>query len=78
MSLEKDLLKETLKWINRAEKELRDVKINDQKFARNVKAYVMDSKYFLEKEDLIRAFECIIWAWAWIEIGKEVGLITQE
>jgi hypothetical protein len=77
MSVERELLRETLKWINKAEEELKNIKINDQKFARNVEAYIKDSKYFLEKEDLIRAFECIIWAWAWIEIGKEIGLVTQ-
>ncbi|PKM91965.1 MAG: DUF357 domain-containing protein, partial [Euryarchaeota archaeon HGW-Euryarchaeota-1] len=34
--------------------------------------------YFLEKGDFVRAFEAIIWAWAWIEIGEKEGFLEVE
>jgi hypothetical protein len=75
MSVEDELRSETLKWIKRAEEVFSALEMIDQRFAENIKAYIKDSKYFLEKGDLVRAFECIIWAWAWIEIGEELGLV---
>ena len=41
----------------------------------NISAYLSDSHYFLEQKDLIRAFEAVIWAWAWMEIGMDEGLL---
>ena len=76
MSVEEELLNETQKWIKKAEN--LNIEILDQKFSRNIEAYIKDSKYFLEKNDLVRAFECIIWAWAWIEIGEEIGVIRRK
>ncbi len=75
-SLEEELKRETEKWLSRIEK----IKIVEKcekgkEFVENIKAYVKDAGYFLEKGDLIRAFECVVWAWAWMEIGKEIGLI---
>jgi len=32
----------------------------------------------LEKDDLIRAFEAIIWAWAWMEIGLQKGILSHK
>ncbi len=45
-----------------------------EEFLKNMKAYVSDSMHFLEKGDLVRAFECVIWAWAIYEICLELGL----
>jgi len=42
--------------------------LTDKEALKNIDAYLSDSKYFLEKNDLIRAFEAVIWAWAWMEI----------
>jgi hypothetical protein len=44
----------------------------------NIKAYISDTEYFLKKGDLIRAFECVVWAWAWMEIGIEIGKIYDK
>ncbi len=61
---------ETLKWLERAE-DLFAVISGDEHFLENVSAYIQDSNYFLENGDLIRAFEAVVWAWAWMEIGLE-------
>ncbi len=71
-SLEIDLRAETEKWLEKAESLFSEVSGKEQ-FMDNISAYISDSKYFLNKEDLIRAFEAVIWAWAWLEIGLETG-----
>lgn len=76
MSLEKDLREETKKWLGKLE--LLKIHPKDKKgeeFLSNINAYISDSKYFLEKEDLIRAFEAVVWAWAWYEIGRDMGFV---
>ena len=72
MSVEEELRKETIKWLERIEKIDFD---GDKDFVENIRAYISDSKYFLKRNDLIRAFECVVWAWAWLEIGKRFGFV---
>ena len=79
--LEEELRREIEKWSKKLSQELAKVLAtckSGEEILRNAKAYFSDSKHFLEKGDLIRAFECLIWAWAWIEIGKEMGKIKKE
>jgi hypothetical protein len=75
--LEEDLRAETVKWQEKAQ-ELYEKVSGDKEFLENVSAYISDCRYFLEKGDLIRAFEAVIWAWAWMEIGLEKGLLQQR
>jgi hypothetical protein len=80
MGLKGELRKEIGKWTGRIEKEMKGVKPRNQeseRFLSNIRAYVKDSKYFLEKGDLVRSFEAIVWAWSWIEILKELGALEQ-
>lgn len=77
MSLEEDLHNETLKWLEKAEVLFCQIS-GEEHFRDNVSAYIRDSHYFLEKKDLIRAFEAVIWAWAWMEIGLEKDLLQQK
>ena len=76
-SLEEDLQMETLKWLEKADALFCQVS-GDEHFLENVSAYIRDSRYFLEKKDLIRAFEAVIWAWAWMEIGLKKDLLQQK
>jgi hypothetical protein len=81
MSVEEELRNETLKWLERIEEKIERVEVVSKKgkeFMRNIEAYISDSEYFLETGDLVRAFECVVWAWAWLEIGVEVGLLKGE
>ncbi len=78
MSTETHLISETEKWLLRAESEFQKIKPASKKgeeFAKNIAAYLNDTKYFSEKKDYVRAFEAVIWAWAWIEIGKDTGIL---
>ena len=73
--LEEDLRSETVKWQGKAQDLYLKVS-GDSEFLENVSAYIRDCQYFLDKNDLIRAFEAIIWAWAWMEIGLQKGVLT--
>ncbi|KXA99985.1 hypothetical protein AKJ47_00135 [candidate division MSBL1 archaeon SCGC-AAA261G05] len=39
----------------------------------NARAYRGDSQHFLQDDDLIKSFESLIWAWALIETGENLG-----
>ncbi len=66
---------ETLKWLERIK--TRSIE-GDRRFVENIKAYISDAEYFLSKNDLVRAFECVVWAWAWLEIGLEIGKVREK
>ena len=81
MSLDAELRSETEKWLRRAEEALEKIspsKVESERFCTNSAAYISDCRYFLDEGDLIRAFEAVIWAWAWIEIGQDEGILTQK
>jgi len=74
--IEKDLKKEIDKWFPKVKKEFKKIKTTkDKSFLENIQAYIKDTDYFLNKKDLIRAFEAVIWAWAWLEIGKRKKIL---
>ncbi len=70
-----ELKKETQKWLERIKQERKKINTDKSKesFINNIDAYISDSEHFLERNDLIRAFEAVIWAWAYLEIGKDEG-----
>jgi len=78
--IEDELRKETLKWLERIETEKLNIVIKKggEEFMENIEAYIEDSKYFLNKSDLIRAFEAVIWAWAWLEIGLKLDIFSKK
>lgn len=79
--IEEELKNETIKWLNRIREKIKNVEAVNKKgeeFLRNINAYISDTEYFLNKNDLIRAFECIVWAWAWLEIGLNIGILKQR
>jgi hypothetical protein len=81
MEVEDNLLKEIDRWTKKIGEELENIEAygnKGERFLTNIKAYVSDSAHFLDKHDLVRSFEAIIWAWAWLEIGKELELLGHE
>ncbi|NIO22600.1 MAG: DUF357 domain-containing protein [Candidatus Aenigmarchaeota archaeon] len=76
--MESELRKETEKWLGKIREEIREIEVLDKErdgMIENIRAYVKDCEYFLKGNDLIRAFESVIWAWSWIEILKELKII---
>jgi len=81
MSTEKKLIAETEKWAKKIAESLSRTSpcgIGGNDFVNNIKAYVSDSGHFMKKRDYVRSFEAIIWAWAWLEIGKEIDYLEEE
>lgn len=75
MSIEADLAAEVEKWSKRLDDSLLNLSPlckRGVKMLQNIKAYRQDSKHFLERGDLIKSFECLVWAWALLETGKEL------
>ena len=66
------LEKETRKWLKRLEErvEKRDESVEQME---NVTAYRDDTYHFLEKEDYIRAWEAVIYAWGILETLERLG-----
>lgn len=75
MALEDDLRKETEKWLKKAVVERAKIKAEKKDFLTNIDNYISDCDYFMKQGKPIEAFEAIIWAWSWIEIGKEMGIL---
>lgn len=76
MSVGDELDEEIKKWTAKLDDVFSTVKAKDEHGKRmvlNIQAYREDSKHFLERDDLIQSFECLIWAWALLEVGKELG-----
>jgi hypothetical protein len=69
--IEHQLKEETEKWLAKAKERRRGLRSNSPHM-KNIDAYISDSEYFMQKHDLIRAFEAIVWAWAWLEILEEL------
>ena len=79
MDLEDNLKNEIDKWTTKIETEMKGVKVveeENENFLTNINAYISDSKHFKEKGDLVRSFEAIVWAWSWLEILRELKIIT--
>lgn len=79
--MEEELKKETEKWLARIKEERKKIALADSSksdFLKNIDAYIADSEHFLASNDLIRAFEAVIWAWSQLEIGKELGIIKAD
>lgn len=77
MSLKEELEAETQKWLKKAEDLFENIS-GDEDFLENISAYINDSHYFLDNGDLIRAFESVVWAWAWMEIGLERNILVKR
>jgi len=76
MSVEVELTGEIKKWSKKLDGSLSSAHALDNrgtKMLENIRAYRKDSNHFLEQGDLIKSFECLVWAWAVLELGKEMG-----
>ncbi len=79
METEKILKEETDKWLSRLKsKEVNSLGKKGDMIKENIEAYTEDTEHFLEKEDLVRAFEAVVWAWSWLEIGEELGKVERS
>lgn len=77
----KRLEQETEQWAKRLDEALdeADARTDEgEAFLENVRAYRSDAAHFADDEDRVRAFEAVVWAWAWLEIGARIDAIDWE
>lgn len=73
--LDEELEKEIEKWSQKLDERLPRVIPLDEaggEILKNAEAYREDSRHFHEEDDLIKSFESLIWAWAFVEIGEKL------
>ena len=69
------------KWLGRIEPVLENISPQNEKgeeIIENAAAYVSDCKHFLEKGNLVLAFECMVHAWAILKTARELGAVEFE
>jgi hypothetical protein len=70
-----DIREEILKMHEKIEPLTGKIEVNNKKgeeMKENMKAYIADSKHFLDKKNYVKSFEAIIWAFAILEICEEL------
>ena len=84
-NLEERLESETRKWLAKIENETKDMKpagdFDKTKLdpvIENIHAYIKDCKHFLEKRDLINAFEAVIYAWGIYETLLSMHIVSKK
>ena len=66
---QKELKARTDKWKEKLDERLSEpTPMIPEHIMENIKSYRKDADHFLDKGDFIRAFEAVVWAWAWLEI----------
>ncbi len=82
--LEETLRKETRKWLSRLDKAYAAFtptgRLPDRELIpvrQNIEAYIRDARHFLDKGDLVRAFEAVIYAWGLLEACQHLGLVKK-
>ncbi len=68
------------KWTKKAKEKRKNLNLLDdskENMINNIDAYIKDSQFFLEKGDLVRSFEAIIWCWSWMEILQELDIVSE-
>jgi len=72
---------EIIKMIEKIEPLVDKIEVKDEKgeeMLENMKAYIADSKHFLDKKNYLKAFEAIVWAFAILEICEELDVFKVE
>jgi hypothetical protein len=84
MDLERALREETGIWLSRLEKAYSNFsptgklpEADLRPIRENIEAYIKDAHYFLEKHDLIKAFEAVVYAWGLLEACQHLGLVKK-
>ncbi len=79
--LKNRLEEEIEKWSEKLDKKLSKVDYVDDSgewLLENAEAYRQDFGHFMKNDDLIKAYEALIWSWAFIEIGEELNHISEK
>ena len=68
-------------WLKKLEKRVEKTIVNDYKgndLLINIKAYISDTKHFLEKGDYVKAWELVSFAWGLWEAGENLNIFKNQ
>lgn len=68
------------KWLGKIEPLVDGIMVDDsrgEEMLTNMNAYISDSKHFLEKGELVKSFEAVVWAWSIFELCHDLGIFRQ-
>jgi hypothetical protein len=79
MELEKELRKETKKWLDKIKEERKGIKLvkETEKIGtviRNIDAYIDDANHFIKKGLHVQAFEAVIYAYGLLDAIKTLKI----
>jgi hypothetical protein len=83
----RNLKSETEKWLAKLENERPLVQASPgdnvmqkaaQSALRNMDAYIKDTRHFMGKGDMVRAFEAVVYAWGILETCERLGLVERK
>ena len=72
---------EIIKMLEKIEPLVDKIEVRDEKgeeMLENMKAYIADTKHFLNNKNYLKSFEAIVWSWAILEICEELGIFKVE
>lgn len=75
-----ELRAETERWKEKLADRLDHVEAVDdagEDILENARAYRADGDHFAEDNDMVRAFEAVVWGWSWLEIGERLGHVQE-
>jgi uncharacterized protein len=76
-----DIKEEIVQMLERIGPLIEKIEVKDergQEMLTNMKAYISDSRHFMGKENYLKSFEAIVWAWAILEICEDLGVFRIE
>ncbi len=78
-NIETKLRDETKKWLFKLKNaKIKPLSNKSKEILKNIQSYINDAEYFLKNNMLIEAFEAVIWAWSWAEIGERLEFLKLE
>jgi hypothetical protein len=78
METEKELVRQTEKMLGDIKKKRKKLKLVDkskESIVKNLDAYISDTQHFIDKKDIIRAYEAVVYAWGILETMEHAGII---
>ena len=80
MGIEDELKQQTEKMLKNIREKRKRVSFEDSKkdLLNNLDAYISDTQHFTDKNDAIRAFEAVVYAWGILETLEHVGIIKEN
>ena len=76
-----DIKEEIVQMLERIDPLIEKIEVKDEKgqeMLTNMKAYISDSRHFMGRENYLKSFEAIVWAWAILEICEDLDVFRIE